>query len=346
MVAGLQARLELAQNRAAEAGPVGAKAVAELRAVLDLPGVAEAVIEADPEPDNDRLLRQVGAAVAGRATAARKTVRERAETVKAEVAGTWTLDPGPDHPELLTYLLGYGPASFTPLGAAAHARDRAAQAEASLRAADEAALRDFVVGRLPSAIAQAWTHLHDWTREVNNKMKSASASSGVGVAVKVAVRDDLPPATRTVYELACKTGEALRNTDAKAAAGAAIGQLIDAADGDDMVTRVRNAVDVRAWVDVIYQVTRRGEEPRNWGSRTGLSGGERRLVVLAPMLAAIAALYDRYPATAARLAALDEVPSEVDAEGREGLARYIAQLDLDLIATSHHWDGAPAPGTA
>jgi hypothetical protein len=59
------------------------------------------------------------------------------------------------------------------------------------------------------------------------------------------------------------------------------------------------------------------------------------------MLAAVAAAFDKLPAQSARLAALDEIPSEVDEEGREGLARYIAELDLDLVATSHHWDGAP-----
>jgi len=42
-----------------------------------------------------------------------------------------------------------------------------------------------------------------------------------------------------------------------------------------------------------------------------------------------------------RLVALDEVPVEVDERGREGLARYIAELDLDLICTSYLWDGCP-----
>jgi len=92
---------------------------------------------------------------------------------------------------------------------------------------------------------------------------------------------------------------------------------------------------------VRYLVTRSGQEPRTWNKRTGLSGGERRLVILAPMLAAVAAAYDGFVEGAPRLAALDEVPAEVDEEGREGLARYIAELDLDLIATSHLWDGAP-----
>ena len=65
------------------------------------------------------------------------------------------------------------------------------------------------------------------------------------------------------------------------------------------------------------------------------------MVVLAPMLAAIAAAYDRLGPQVLRLVTLDEVPAEVDERGREGLARYIAALDLDLICTSYLWDGAP-----
>ncbi len=333
--------LRAARNRAKEAGPVAAQAVAELRALLLASGVSEAILDAEAATDDADLLAQVAASLAGKDRYAKRTLRERADETRAKLAGVWSVDPGPDHPELDTYLLTHSATSFTPLPAAGHARLLADRAEEALRAADEQALREFVIGRLPAAVAQTWTRLFDWVSEVNTKMKSASASSGVGVAVRVSVKSELPALVRTVYELACKTGAALRDPDAKTEAGRAIHQLINAADGDDMASRVRDAVDVRDWVDVTYQVTRPGEEPKNWGSRTGLSGGERRLVVLAPMLAAVAAAYDKFPPTAVRLAALDELPSEVDEEGREGLARYIAELDLDLIATSHHWDGAP-----
>nr|WP_244529912.1 SbcC/MukB-like Walker B domain-containing protein [Streptomyces wuyuanensis] len=112
-----------------------------------------------------------------------------------------------------------------------------------------------------------------------------------------------------------------------------------------MTERLAAAVDIRDWVDVHYLVERPGPDgtpiTRRWGSRTGLSGGERRLVVLAPMLAAIAANYDRLTDTGLRLVPLDEVPAEVDERGREGLARYLAALDLDILCTSYLWDGAP-----
>ncbi|MFE2267487.1 SbcC/MukB-like Walker B domain-containing protein [Streptomyces griseosporeus] len=112
-----------------------------------------------------------------------------------------------------------------------------------------------------------------------------------------------------------------------------------------MQERLAAAVDIRNWVDVRYLVERPGPDGKpvtgQWGSRTGLSGGERRLVVLAPMLAAIAASYDRFTSTGLRLVPLDEVPAEVDERGREGLARYLAELDLDILCTSYLWDGAP-----
>lgn len=144
-----------------------------------------------------------------------------------------------------------------------------------------------------------------------------------------------------VYELACKVFEADRTAEQNVAVGHALQALISASDGDTMTDKVSAAVNIRELADLVYEIHRPDGTTVNWTPRTGLSGGGRRLVVLAPMLAAIAAGYDRLGETALRLAALDEVPAEVDEQGREGLARYIATLDLDLICTSYLWDGAP-----
>ena len=172
-------------------------------------------------------------------------------------------------------------------------------------------------------------------------MESASASSGVGVRVRTTLRDDLTPTQRTVQRLACRKSAATRSGDEDRELAEALKGLLNAAVGDTVTDRVHNAVDVRDWVRVDYLVHRPGQEPKRWTKNTGLSGGERRLVILAPMLASVAALYDNLPPSALRLAALDEVPAEVDEQGREGLARYIAELDLDIICTSYLWDGAP-----
>jgi hypothetical protein len=92
--------------------------------------------------------------------------------------------------------------------------------------------------------------------------------------------------------LPCKIADADRLPAQQAQVGEALQSLIGAAGGEDMVERVAAAVDVRDWVTVRYEVECPGQPPQAWGSRTGLSGGERRLVVLAPMLAAVAAAYN------------------------------------------------------
>jgi hypothetical protein len=273
----------------------------------------------------------------------KKTVRERADASRAALAGTWSLDPGEDHGELLTYVLTHRDATYTPTQAAAHAGTLRRRAEQALAATEERALREFVLGRLPGAIGTAWTRLHDWVSEVNRKMRSASASSGVGVQVRIPRRDGeaVSPAAKTVLELACEVSDAERPPDQERRLGEALQALLAAATGDRMEERVTDAVDIREWVDLEYEITRPGGKTQRWNSKTGLSGGERRLVVLAPMLAAIAAAYDRFGEKALRIVALDEVPAEVDERGREGLARYIAELDLDLVCTSYLWDGCP-----
>lgn len=339
----LKAQTELAgeQGRLAEAQPKATALLQSLRSLLEVPGVTDAVLDGAPLSPDRQLLAQVSAALEGRKTMVKKTVRERADAVRAKLAGIWSLDPGEDHAELLTYVLTHRDASYSPTLAAAHAATLKQRAEQALAASEEKALREFIIGRLPGAISTAWTHLHDWVTEVNRKMRGAAASSGVGVQVRTPMREDLPPARQTVFQLACKTSDVERTPEQQRELSKALQALLQAAEGESMQQRVAAAVDVRDWVEVHYEVTRPGGKTQRWNSRTGLSGGERRLVVLAPMLAAMAAAFDRLGKKALRLVALDEVPAEVDERGREGLARYIAELDLDLICTSYLWDGCP-----
>ncbi|WP_329140452.1 hypothetical protein OG552_36295 [Streptomyces sp. NBC_01476] len=309
---------------------------------------ARGILTTDGLGTGPQLLDRAAELLARRPTASKKTLGEHYDDVRAELAQTWTIarsDPPAGLDELETFVLTHTETQYDPPHAAARAQALATRAKNALAAAEEAALRDFVIGRLPSAIGTAWAALTAWKRTVNTNMRAARASSGVGIQVQIELRDDLDPATRTVYELCCKVGDALRTDEQKAQVGEALQALLAAADGSTMTERLTAAVDIRDWVDVHYLVERPGPdgEPatRRWGSRTGLSGGERRLVVLAPMLAAIAANYDRLTPTGLRLVPLDEVPAEVDERGREGLARYLAELDVDLLCTSYLWDGAP-----
>lgn len=337
-------RVASAQDRVVEAEPPAAATVAALRSLLAVPGVADAVLgEAAPEPEDSPLLRQVTGATAAVTPYGKKRLADEHEQARAQLAGVWAIDRAEGHgDELDTYQCTHDGDLLAPSAAASHARALAERARERLHEAEESALRDFIVGRLPAAIGRAWLEQRDWVAGVNRKMGSASASSGVGVRVRTSLRDDLSPTQRTVHGLACRRSAATRSAEDDRELADALKALLGAADGETVTDRVRAAVDVRDWVRVDYLVHRPGEpEPKRWTRNTGLSGGERRLVILAPMLAAVAAIYDNLPPTALRLAALDEVPAEVDERGREGLARYVAELDLDVICTSYLWDGAP-----
>jgi len=354
-----ESELNTARRRLDDVRPRQTTTHAHLAALLDWAPVSRALdvddfLCARGVPPTDglgtgaELLDAAQELLARRPTASKKTLGERYDEVRAELAQTWTIargDPPAGLDELDTFVLTHTETHYDPPSAAARAQTLASRAKNALDAAEEAALRDFVVGRLPAAIGTAWTALMDWKGSVNAKMRAAQASSGVGVQVHIGLRDDLDPATHTVYELSCKVGDALRTEAQKKQVGHALKALLAASDGSTMAERLGAAVDIRDWVEVHYLVERPGPNgtpvSRRWGPRTGLSGGERRLVVLAPMLAAIAASYDRFPDTGLRLVPLDEVPAEVDERGREGLARYLAELDVDILCTSYLWDGAP-----
>jgi hypothetical protein len=339
-MATLTEQLRGARDKAEEALPLVGQRIRQLNQLLDVPGVVDAVFTG-ARPSGDRMLTDVAAALTSAKSYTKRTLRDRYDETRAHLAGSWALGSGDPLGELDTYVFRYGEDSFTPARAAARATALADGAEAALAAAEEKALRDFVVGLLPTAIRTGWVRMHDWTREVNRKMRAAAASSQLSVQVRVSLASDMSEHARTVYELACKVFEGDRTAEQDTAVSQALQALINAADGATMAGKVAAAVNIREWVDVTYEIHRPDGTTVSWTPRTGLSGGERRLVVLAPMLAAIAAGYDRLGESVLRLAALDEVPAEVDEQGREGLARYLATLDLDLICTSYLWDGAP-----
>ncbi|WP_243847300.1 SbcC/MukB-like Walker B domain-containing protein [Microbacterium ulmi] len=351
-----EAAIEPARQAVTDAIPAQTTTMSALRTLLAWPPAMAALdvpaflTAAGLEPtqgmgERAELLSNAHALLDRRQTFTRKTLNERYDSAKAELAQTWMLQFGdaPADIGVEMFDLTHDEHGYDPAAAAAKAGDLARRAKEALDDAEADALQRFVVGQLPAAIGHAWHQLQDWVHEVNAKMRSAKASSGVGVRVRITPRDDLDPAAQTVFELACKLSDAARTDEQRQQVGKAIEQRLAAADGDTMAERLAQAVDITSWLDVDYMVTRADdpEKERKWGSRIGLSGGERRLVVLAPMLAAIAAGSDRLGEQALRLLPLDEVPAEVDEQGREGLARYIAQLDLDLIATSYLWDGSP-----
>lgn len=282
--------------------------------------------------------------------AASVPLEECALAVRLHLAGEdddWQLTHGqapgglPVHQVMLT-----GSKAMSPPAAAREATARLHAAQAAYNAAEDQALQTFVLGRIPTAISNAWVELNDWVDDINGQMKLARASSGLLVQLRVRLAPDLTPARARIHHLTCEIGDAKRTSEQQHSVGQELLAVMrhgEEGGHTDRATRLAEAIDIRNWVTVEYVVVRGDSGTKEtWGKeKTTVSGGESRLIVLAPMLAALAAEYRDLPAHALRLCALDEVPGEIDEAGRDGIAAYTASLDLDLMCTSHHWDGSP-----
>ncbi|MFE6631677.1 SbcC/MukB-like Walker B domain-containing protein [Streptomyces rochei] len=264
----------------------------------------------------------------------------------------WHLRHGPAPETMPTHQLSLAGRRMSPHTAAQLAAAHRTRARQAYSTADANALENFVLGQIPAAISTAWVDLQDWAEEVNEQMKLAAASSGVGVQIKLVLRRDLPPSLATIHHLTCEKGVTERSPEEQRRIGEELlavmrlGEQLPAGaagPGPSRADRLADAIDIRNWITVTYMITRPGAvRQERWGARgVTVSKGESRLIVLAPMLAALAAEYRDLPSHAARLCALDEVPGDVDDHGRDGIAAYLASLDLDLMSTSHNWDGSP-----
>jgi hypothetical protein len=346
-----------AARRLRESQPRAEVSVEEVRRCFELDGLAEALSQtAQDAADQDdavtwltelraRLLA-VPQPPAG-LDACSDALRHHLAAAPEE---DWHLGHGPAPERMPTHQLSLAGRRMSPHAAAQMAAAHRAQAQQAYSAADENALENFILGRIPAAIGTAWVDLHDWAGEVNEQMGLTAASSGVGVQLKLALRRDLPPSLATIHHLTCEKGDAERSPEEQRRIGQELlavmrlGEEPRAGDpGSSRADRLAEAIDIRNWITVQYMITRPGTvRQQRWGA-TGVtvSKGESRLIVLAPMLAALAAEYRDLPPHAARLCALDEVPGDVDDHGRDGIAAYLASLDLDLMSTSHNWDGSP-----
>ncbi|MFE9139351.1 SbcC/MukB-like Walker B domain-containing protein [Streptomyces sp. NPDC007355] len=272
-----------------------------------------------------------------------------ATLVRLHLAGEddeWQLTHGQAPDELPAHqLMLTGHKAMSPPAAAREAAARLQAAQTAYDTAEDQALQTFVLGRIPTAISSAWVDLHTWVQDINDQMKLARASSGLLVQLKVRLAPDLTPARARIHHLTCEIGDAARTPEQQHSVGQELLAVMrhgEEGGSTDRATRLADAIDIRNWVTVEHVVVRPGGAEETWGkAKTTVSGGESRLIVLAPMLAALAAEYRDLPAHALRLCALDEVPGEVDEAGRDGIAAYTASLDLDLMCTSHHWDGSP-----
>ncbi|NEA20649.1 SbcC/MukB-like Walker B domain-containing protein, partial [Streptomyces halstedii] len=349
--AAARAALE-ADRRLEQAEPAAAESLERVHGLLAF----DALHELLGRPAQDAGGEDTGAWLAGlreqlaAVPAASVPLEECALAVRLHLAAEdddWQLIHGqvpgglPVHQVMLT-----GSTAMSPPAAAREATARLHAAQAAYNTAEDQALQTFVLGRIPTAISNAWVDLNDWVDDINGQMKLARASSGLLVQLKVSLAPDLTPSRARIHHLTCEIGDAQRTPEQQHSVGQELLAVMrhgEEGGHTDRATRLAEAIDIRNWVTVEYVIVRgEGGTKEIWGKeKVTVSGGESRLIVLAPMLAALAAEYRDLPDHALRLCALDEVPGEIDEAGRDGIAAYSASLDLDLMCTSHHWDGSP-----
>ncbi|MFE1764066.1 SbcC/MukB-like Walker B domain-containing protein [Streptomyces angustmyceticus] len=341
-----------AVRRVERAVPTAEASLARVRGLLAFDALRELLGGPAKEPGEDMDASGWLTELRGRLRAVpapATPLEDCAAAVRAHLASEdddWQLGHGQAPEGLPTHqltLTGYQ--GMSPPAAAHHAAALLEAAQAAYDTAEDQALQKFVLGHIPTAISTAWVDLHTWVKNINTQMKLARASSGVLVQLKVRLAPDLTPSRAAIHHLTCEVGDADRTPEQQHSVGQellAVMRQGEEGGATDRATRLAEAIDIRNWVTVQYVIVREDGTQEQWGKpQTTVSGGESRLIVLAPMLAALAAEYRDLPAHALRLCALDEVPGEVDEAGRDGIAQYTASLDLDLMCTSHHWDGSP-----
>ncbi|WP_329392624.1 hypothetical protein OHA45_37170 [Streptomyces lydicus] len=341
-----------AARRVEQAVPAAQTSLARVRELMAFDPLRELLGCPPQEPDDDTDASGWLTELRGRLQAVpapATPLEDCASAVRAHLASEdddWQLGHGQAPEGLPTHqltLTGYK--GMSPPAAAHHAAARLKAAQAAYDTAEDQALQQFVLGSIPTAISTAWVDLHTWVKNINSQMKLARASSGLLVQLKVRLAADLTPSRAVIHRLTCEIGDADRTPEQQHSVGQELLAVMrhgEEGAAADRATRLAEAIDIRNWVTVQYMIVREDGTQEQWGKpQTTVSGGESRLIVLAPMLAALAAEYRDLPAHALRLCALDEVPGEVDQAGRDGIAEYTASLDLDLMCTSHHWDGSP-----
>ncbi|GHE11926.1 SbcC/MukB-like Walker B domain-containing protein [Streptomyces alanosinicus] len=341
-----------AERRVERAVPAAQSLLDRVRGLMDFEALRELLDCPPEEPADDNDASGWLTELRGRLQAVPAPgtpLEDCAAAVRAHLASEdddWQLGHGQAPDGLPTHELTLtGHKAMSPPAAAQHAAARLQAAQAAYDSAEDQALQQFVLGRIPTAISTAWVDLHTWVKDINSQMKLARASSGLLVQLKVRLAPDLTPSRALIHQLTCEIGDADRTPEQQHSVGQellAVMRHSEEGGAADRATRLAEAIDIRNWVTVQYMIVREDGTEEQWGKpQTTVSGGESRLIVLAPMLAALAAEYRDLPAHALRLCALDEVPGEVDEAGRDGIAKYTASLDLDLMCTSHHWDGSP-----
>lgn len=221
-------------------------------------------------------------------------------------------------------------------------------AQEELGAAEEETFRVVFTGSLRTHLAE---RLRTATAMVDSMNEILAGIQTGASKVQVELRWKVDPAVADPDDVTAFRDLLLRAnpTDAQRAAMTAFlsrridqldAQAGDTADPGSWATRLMAILDYRHWHTFDVMVTSaHTTTATKFGTRgAGLSTGEHAIVLILPLLAAVAAHYlprrDGTPSTCPRLLIMDEVFPTVDADNKRQLFGLMGALDLDWLMTS------------
>lgn len=357
-VATARSRLEEQTRRAEDDERRALSALADLRRVLDVPGLVASI-----SPETDWAAAPVEESVpgikrlaslmrehAGRgrevaADGVRQSLRQRRDSLGA---GWDASDRQPDESLPLMVEIN-GPEGRLPLADAARiVQKRLSEMSALLTTEQDGALRNLLQGLVAREVADKLQEAVDLVERMNRRLDLVTTTHGIGVSIRWRRRDGLDPERSEMVTLLAKQPD-LRTPDEDARLRALISSALDYSRREqpdtsysDLVGRI---LDYRSWYEMILILKRPGRTDERLSRRTPLSEGEKKIVSYLPLFAAVAASCDSLADVAPdapRFLLLDDAFAKVSEDNHPKLFGLLVELDLDFIATSERLWGTYA----
>lgn len=211
---------------------------------------------------------------------------------------------------------------------------------------EQALFEDILAGSVREHLKDRLFSAKDLVDRINELLgRVESASGGVRVELLWEIDSDLPEAAelRRAKELLLHDSPIQPDrTDLDAFLRQRIERVrSDDADTGDWRDRLTAMLDYRDWhrFDVLVHHKRFGDRPQRLHSRkVSLSAGEKTIVMILPLLAAVTAHYEPPrgdpPCTCPRLLLMDELFPKLDFPNKRQLMGLLTSLDLDCVFTS------------
>ncbi len=333
-----------------------AAAVAELRAVLALPGLTEAAFTPGagdaarlPEPNPativpaqvDAALERVSAALDARGGPLDETgLAQRQQALERQVVGTYDVSLSVRHGVWLVELVD-ATGGRTVVEAAADLARKVTEGKAALSSREHRVFADFVLGGVAEELRSRLTQAESLIKAMNASLASIRTSQGIGVKINWGLQVEAGSSLarlRTLVATASQVRTAAQSDELIALIKGQVEERFTADATAGYASHLKAALDYRAWHEIEVVIT--GPEPgqqRRISRRAKLSQGETRFVSYVTLFAAADAYLSGLPDTtrALRVVLLDDAFAKVDERTIGVLMGLLVRLDLDFAMTGH-----------